>query len=286
VTTGTTPGFTGKGGKKRLTQPGRELLSLLQDQQRFGTLANSLQLWQNSASSVGDRLSSDQLRVFTRLSDLQTELGQLQMDRGLCADKGSLSRTIQLLDELLITTVAGVGLEHENVTHTDVWLFAMLGRRIERAHQISATVNTVMSSERENERVLESLLRLFDSVMTYRSRYRSGLDNRLVLQLLLLDEVNPRSLAYQFKSIQDLIDQIPGRNTHGNLDPMNRLAVAGLQNLNRFLKELQKLPSSMAEAITAQYFTHTEKRQSVGDFKTSSSGLLEAVETNDQGAQV
>ena len=305
VTTGTTPGFTGKGGKKRLTQPGRELISLLQEQHRFGTLASSLQLWQNSASSVSDRLSSDQLRIFTRLSDLQIELSQLQMDRGLCADKGSLGRAIQLLDELLITTIAGVGLEHENVTHTDVWLFAMLGRRIERAHHISATVNTFMATDRDNKRVLESLLRLFDSVMTYRSRYRSGLDNRLVLQLLLLDEVNPRSLAYQFKSIQELIDQIPGRRTHGNLDPMNRLAVAGLsrvrladphtllsesndarQNLNRFLKELHKLPGSMAEAITAQYFTHTEKRQSVGDFKTSPSGSLEAVDAANNGAQV
>ena len=130
---------------------------------------------------------------------------------------------------------------------------------------------------------------------TYRSRYRSGLDNRLVLQLLLLDEVNPRSLAYQFKCIQELLDQIPGRRrTSGNLDPMNRLAVAGLsrvrladpqalltedndarQNLNRFLNELQKLPDSMADAITAQYFTHTEKRQDVGNFHSAPSGTLE-----------
>ena len=295
VATGTTPGFTGKGGDKKLTRPGRELISLLQEIHRYGTLANSLQLWQNSASSVSDRLSSDQLRIFTRLSDLQTALSQLQLDEDICTDKNSLSKTIQLLDELLITTVAGIGLEHENVTHTDVWQFAMLGRRIERAHQISATVNTVMSCERENQRVLESLLRLFDSVMTYRSRYRSGLDNRLVLQLLLLDEVNPRSLAYQFKCIQELLDQIPGRRrTSGNLDPMNRLAVAGLsrvrladpqalltedndarQNLNRFLNELQKLPDSMADAITAQYFTHTEKRQDVGNFHSAPSGTLE-----------
>jgi len=289
VTTGTTPGFTGKGGDQKLAQPGAELISLLQEMRRFGTLANSLQLWQNSASSVSDRLSSDQLRIFTRLSDLQTALSQLQLNDDICTDKNSLSKTILLLDDLLITTVAGIGLEHENVTHTDVWQFAMLGRRIERAHQISATVNTVMSCEREDQRVLESLLRLFDSVMTYRSRYRSGLDNRLVLQLLLLDEVNPRSLAYQFKCIQDLLDQIPGRRkTSGNLDPMNRLAVAGLsrvrladprallsedndarQNLSRFLDELQGLPNLMAEAITAQYFTHTEKRQDVGNFNSA-----------------
>ena len=301
IATSTTPGFTGKGGAKKLAQPGAELISLLQEIRRYGTLANSLQLWQNSASSVSDRLSSDQLRIFTRLSDLQASLSQLQLDESICTDKSLLSKTIQLLDELLITTLAGIGLEHENVTHTDVWQFAMLGRRIERAHQISATVNTVMSCERENQRVLESLLRLFDSVMTYRSRYRSGLDNRLVLQLLLLDEVNPRSLAYQFKCIQELLDQIPGRRTSGNLDPMNRLAVAGLsrvrladprellnednnarQNLNRFLEELQQLPASMADAITAQYFTHTEKRQDVGNFHSAATETTETTNNSHQ----
>ena len=300
ISTGTLPGFTGKGGKKRLAEPARELISLLQDARRVGTLANSLQLWQNSASSVSDRLSSDQLRIFTRLSDLQTALRQLQLDKDLLTDKRSLSNTIQLLNDLLITTLAGIGLEHENVTHTDVWQFAMLGRRIERAHQTAVTVNTIMSTDRDNERVLETLLRLFDSVMTYRSRYRSGLDSRLVLQLLLLDEVNPRSMAYQFKVIQELIEQIPGRGTTGSNDPLNRLAIAGLsrvrladsqtllsehrdarQNLNRFLKELLKMPSSMAEAITSQYFTHTEKRQNVDSFQTAPSGLLDAVDESD-----
>jgi len=50
------------------------------------------------------------------------------------------------------------------------------------------------------------------------------------------------------------------------------------QNLNRFLEELQKLPESMAEAITAQYFTHTEKRQDVGNFHPLPSGLAEDYE--------
>ena len=295
VATATTPGFVGEGGDKKLARPGRELISVLQDVRRYGSLANSLKLWQNSASSISDRLSSDQLRIFTRLSDIQSALSQLKLDEDICTDKYSLATTIQLLDQLLITTVAGIGLEHENVTHTDDWVFAMLGRRIERAHQISATVNTVMSCDREDQRVLESLLRLFDSVMTYRSRYRSGLDKRLVLRLLLLDEVNPRSLAYQFKCIQELLDQIPGRRrVSGNLDSLGRLAVAGLsrvrlaepqallvqggearQNLDRFLNELQKLPAAMAEAITAQYFTHTERRQDVGSLHTSTSELTE-----------
>lgn len=301
VSTGTLPGFTGRGGKKRLENPDRELISMLQEVGRIGSLASSLQQWQNSASAVSDRLSSDQLRVFKRLSDLQTTLAQLKLNSDFCTDKTALRSSIYLLDELLILTVASTGLEHENVTHNDPWLFNMLGRRIERAHQITVTVNTVLSIDKENQLVLESLLRLFDSVMTYRSRYRSGLDNRLVLQLLLLDEINPRSLAYQFKCIQDLIDVLPRRHAIGHADSISRLAVAGLsrvrladpqnllsedrdarQNLPKFLKVLQQLPESMADAFTSHYFTHSEKIHNLGNFRASPSGVLQAVSPDDE----
>ena len=281
--TGTYPGFTGRGGKKRLARPERELKSLLQDVRRSGTLANALQQWQFSASAVSDRLSSEQLRVFNRINELQTGLAALSLPKDFCEDAIALDQIVEVLDELLLVASANTGLEHENLTHSDVWIFKMLGRRIERAHQISVTVSAVLAVHRDNQRLLEYLLRVFDSVMTYRARYRSGLDNRLVLQLLLLDEINPRSLAYQFKGIQDLIGELPGRRNVSHTDPLNRLAVAGLsrvrladpdqllkedrdarQSLQKFLRVLQDLSASMTNAITSQYFTHTELRHQLG----------------------
>ena len=298
--TDTLPGFTGRGGKKRIAQPGAELISLMQDTNRIGSLSNSLQLWQQSASAVSDRLSTDQLRVFNRLSEVQATLGSLQLLPDFCADESSLFRAIEVLDELLLITSACTGLEHENVTHSDTWLFMMLGRRIERAHKITVIVNSVMSVDKSNPHVLEVLLRLFDSVMTYRSRYRNGLDNRLVLQLLLLDEINPRSLAFQFKRIEELIMALPGRRVSNRSDPISRLAVAGLsrvrladtqalldeerdarQNLNKFLQALQKLPVSMADAVTTHYFTHAESRQELGNFRAPPAGVLTAVDSTD-----
>ena len=300
--TGTQPGFIGRGGKKKIAQPGAELISLMQDGDRIGTLSNSLQLWQQSASAVSDRLSTDQLRVFNRLNEVQRTLGSLNLSPDFCSDESSLFRAIEVLDELLLITSACTGLEHENVTHSDTWLFMMLGRRIERAHKITVIVNSVMSVDKSNPQLLEVLLRLFDSVMTYRSRYRNGLDNRLVLQLLLLDEINPRSLAFQFKRIEELIMALPGRRVSNRSDPISRLAVAGLsrvrladtgalldeerdarQNLNKFLQALQNLPVSMADAVTTHYFTHAETRQELGNFRTPPAGVLTAVDSTDNG---
>jgi len=291
--TGTLPGFSGRGGKRRLAQPDRELISLLQDAGRVGTLANALQQWQFSASAVSERLSLEQLRVFNRLADLQIALNTLKLPADFCTDSDALSQALTLLEDLLLVISASTGLAHENVTHGDGWHFTMLGRRIERAHQIAATVGAMLSVDRENQRLLEYLLRLFDSVMTYRSRYRSGLNNRLVIQLVLLDEINPRSLAYQFHCIQELTSALPGRRATSANDALNRLASAGLsrvrladperlisserdarQSLQRFLRVLQQLPASTADAITAQYFTHTETLQQLGSAGTPLDRLM------------
>ena len=109
--TGTQPGFIGRGGKKKITQPGAELISLMQDSDRIGSLSNSLQLWQQSASAVSDRLSTDQLRVFNRLNEVQCTLGSLNLLADFCSDESSLFRAIEVLDELLLITSACTGLE-------------------------------------------------------------------------------------------------------------------------------------------------------------------------------
>ena len=45
--------------------------------------------------------------------------------------------------------------------------------------------------------VLEAMLEMADSSITYRSRYLTSLQVDLVLDLLLVDEANPRSIAFQ-----------------------------------------------------------------------------------------
>lgn len=300
--TGTLPGFSGKGSKRRIANPDKELISLLQDTTRMGTLANSLQQWQFSASSVNDRLSSEQLRVFERLDNLQTVLCTLHLPANFSSDSDALNQVLVVIDDLLLATSAFTGLAHENVTRGDIWQFMMLGRGIERAGQIAVTVSSMLSVERDNKRLLEYLLRLFDSVMTYRSRYRSALDIRMVLNLLLLDEANPRSLAYQYNRIDALVASLPGKRYVTGKDALRRLAISGLsrarladpesllsteidtrQNLQQFLQVLGNLPSDMTDAVTTLYFTHTETRQELGQTSVPVSDVLRTVGNSDNG---
>ncbi|MFX8708326.1 alpha-E domain-containing protein, partial [Acinetobacter baumannii] len=76
-----------------------------------------------------------------------------------------------------------------------------LGRRLERGLGICSTVSFLAGEDGEHNDALGALLDLSDSQITYRTRYLTGPRRAPVLDLLLLDPENPRSLAYQANAI-------------------------------------------------------------------------------------
>ncbi len=289
--TGTTPGFVGRGAARRLLHPDRELHSLLHDQDRLGTLCNALATLQFSASAVRDRVSPELLLVLNELGEIQRGLHAATRRVADARDPQVLIERVEMLDGLLGALAAFAGLAHENFTYGDGWTFLMLGRRISRASIGATVLRTMLARERDDSRLLESLLRLFDSVMTYRSRYRSRAEARLCVHLLVIDESNPRSLGFQFAEIERLVRQLPGVRGRITASSVERNAVAGLsrvrladagrlldassdsrQSLARFLGVLERLPAELGEALTARYFAHVEMRRDLAEPDTLGTG--------------
>jgi uncharacterized alpha-E superfamily protein len=122
---------------------------------------------------------------------------------------------------------------------------------------------------------LEVLLEIADSSITYRSRYLTSMQPDLVLDLLLLDEANPRSVAYQLAQLHDHIDRLPGSRSPVRRAPEERIAIslltavqlaevkefigansAGLrENLENFLNRLTSELRLLSETLTRQYFS-------------------------------
>lgn len=282
--TRTLPGFVGRGGRKRLQFPQKELLSLLHDPSRPGTLPFTLKQLQKSAASIRDRVSDELLQVLNQLDDVYVELVENITPHLFTEDAELLKQVSDQLDSALMSLSAFAGLAHENFTHGDGWRFMMLGRRLERINHTCVIINTMLARDRNDTLLLETLLKLFDSVMTYRSRYRSQIDVGLVLQLLLMDELNPRSLAFQFKEVEKHIAKLPGRRSLSQVDALGRLTVSGLsrvqlaepfvllgakkdarQNLPRLLSVLERLPEEMADILSATYFLHVETGQQLSE---------------------
>jgi len=277
IITGAMPGFVGTGAAKRLLRPDQELQSLLFDEEREGTLAATLASLQYTAESVRDRISYDLLRVLNQVDDHTLALQKENNDKALIGQPTKLSHVVEHINNLIDACAAITGMTHESFTHGDGWQFMMLGRRIERARQSTAVLGSVLLNNQSDPIVLENLLRNFDSVMTYRSRYRSQLDARLVLNLLLLDERNPRSVAYQLVHIDRSVRNLPGMRRADHSNALLKLVTAGLsrvrlaeptellqshaqqrQSLKKFVMIIEEILSKIAASLSATYLTHTD----------------------------
>ena len=96
--------------------------------------------------------------------------------------------------------------------------------------------------------LLECLLEVADSSMTYRTRYYTTLQPLAVLDVLMADEGNPRSLDFQLAHLVDQYQKLP-RHMADDLEAM-RDALAVLRSFN--LRELNYgLPSDSSKAKSA-----------------------------------
>jgi uncharacterized alpha-E superfamily protein len=120
----------------------------------------------------------------------------------------------------------------ESMTRGHGWRFLDMGRRLERALQLLHLLVAAFTAgaEREGE-LLETLLRVADSSITYRRRYLAGLHAAAVVDLLLVDDTNPRSVLFQVAALREHLMQLPRDSTQPRMRGEERLALAALTRL-------------------------------------------------------
>jgi len=184
-----------------------ELQVLLYSRRHARGLQKLLARVEATAWSVRDRLSLDTWRTIHALTD----------NEGLPDETHAFDATSSrfYLDALVRRQAALSGLTAENMTRGPNFLFFELGRRIERASYLAWAVRKTVgeADERETEH-MRILLEIADSAMTYRSRYLNQVQIVPFVDLLLLDETNPRSAAFQLAAIERHLRDLP-RITQG-----------------------------------------------------------------------
>jgi len=145
------------------------------------------------ASSVREYLSSTTGRVLGRLARSHA----LLVDEQMPADE---------LDLVLVDLAALSGLAMESTVRGPAWRFLDLGRRIERALAVLGAVEAALGLAVPTaalQPVADAVLSANESLVAYRRRYRSDVDLDAVLELLLRDDSNPRSLAFQLDRLRE-----------------------------------------------------------------------------------
>jgi uncharacterized circularly permuted ATP-grasp superfamily protein/uncharacterized alpha-E superfamily protein len=245
----------------------RELLSLLTDHKRTDSLAATLAEVSRIGDSVRERLSGDMMML----------LGHLRVS--VKSQKGTfLTSYTPMLTKCLELLSAFSGMERENINRGSGWLFLSLGRRLERAIYLTRELRHITKPLAvENWAYLERLLEVADSTVTYRTRYYATLQPLAVLDILMADGTNPRSLDFQLGHLADLYAKLP-RHLPADLQAMQdavgslrRIDLQGMthrlheprsyppdgyEEVDQFLARLENLLPSWSNNLSSHYFSH------------------------------
>jgi len=177
----------------------QEILAMIFKQRRQSSLRQTLNQLRQFATVARDRLSIDTWRILNQLHhDVRTPKARVQLDAALA-----------LLNRTIMDLAAFSGMEMENMTRGNGWRFLDIGRRLERSVNLVTLVRAALSATNASDAILEPLLEIADSSMTYRRRYYAQARLAPVLDLLLADDGNPRSLAFQVTALAGHIDHLP-----------------------------------------------------------------------------
>jgi uncharacterized circularly permuted ATP-grasp superfamily protein/uncharacterized alpha-E superfamily protein len=190
-----------------------------------GSLNNTLRSAIRSAAAVRDRLSADTFRVLGNLGDEAGRATAILAHPSIAALNAFLDRVVTSLSALS-------GLAMESMTRGHGWRFLDMGRRLERAMQLLSLLRAAFAAGAEsNSTLLETLLAVADSSITYRRRYLAGLHPAAVVDLLLVDEGNPRAVLFQIAALRDHLRHLPHDGTQARLRAEEKRALAALTRL-------------------------------------------------------
>ncbi|NDC63447.1 MAG: hypothetical protein EBZ59_05555 [Planctomycetia bacterium] len=263
-----------------------EVQSLVFDESRPASVRASMQGMWRMASVVRDRISVDSWKILSRIR--RDSLGEGWP--GTAAEPAA--DVLSLLDTLILDLSAFAGLGTESMTRGPGWRFLDMGRRIERAF---AAIQLLRGSlvpprptfgpEADSPRLEEMLLEIFDSSMTYRNRYLGTLEAAPLIDLLVIDETNPRSIGFQLAALSDHVAHLPEDDSSPVLSGERRasMAATGLLRLadvtalaavdadgargqlGTLLSRLDSHLRSLSESITLHYLVHATPRRRLGD---------------------
>ena len=239
----------------------RALRAAIVDDERVG-LAGNLRSLLGIATQIRERLSLDNWRTINTLVQRFSE----RKNRVI-----ALSEALDEIDRTVVALMTLAGFALDGMTRDQGWRFLSVGRRVERMQFQCAALEQALKLPLEAD--LDWLLELGDSTITYRSRYMARPEWMPVLDLLILDDSNPRSIVFQVKGLHDYLTRLG--NALGpcgaevlvpSIEVLATIDVAvdlqpGNARLGGLLAGLQAASLTLSEQLGLRFFSHSLLRQ-------------------------
>ncbi len=213
----------------------------------------------SAASVIRDRFSPDAWRALRDLDAI------IHAPLAIGPAESAMTERVEAAQRIISSFS---GLAQENMTQLAGWRFLELGRRIERAILTCRFVRWLTGVP---DGGLDLVLELADSQITYRQRYVMIAAPAPVIDLVVLDPNNPRSVIYQLDRIEAHLAALPRRYPDGRLSPVQQIAASIATRLRTadathldeaLITDTENALMKLSEAIASSYLNHNERSES------------------------
>lgn len=260
----------------------RSLIDGLSQPDLAGSVAFNLGAIRTAAFAVRERLSREHWNLIVQAG--------AEFTRRCAAHAGEASfapvEALRVLESVSGHLAAITGGQTDRMTRDDGWRLLSLGRHVERlAFLASALEQGLETGAVFGEAGFEAIVALFDSTITFHARYQQSRDIAPLVDLLVMDRDNPRSLAWVAQTLRGRLARLDG-SARGELGMLSQRvpdpdlwdlealcrttggAGTGMPvpaALRALLEGCTAAAYAVSDEISARYFTHSgEARYSTG----------------------
>jgi uncharacterized alpha-E superfamily protein len=177
-----------------------------------------------------------------------------------------MSDTLAELDRDIAAFITLSGFALDGMTRDHGWRFLSIGRRFERLQFLCGMLQQALAGPADAD--LTWVLELADSSVTYRSRYMARPQWLPVLDLLVRDLTNPRSIAFQLKGLHDFVGRVEDAYDEGVEEELDAALLAleaigpdadlqhGSARLAALLEEWYAASYRLSEQLGLRFFAH------------------------------
>ena len=237
----------------------RSLIAALADTDSHASLGYNLRALKSAASAVRERLSQEQWHVIVQMEqDFFKRFESLAPGRDAHHDYSSIE-ALRALESSSNYLAATTGAQTDRMMRDDGWRLLSIGRHIERL----ATLSGALARSFDTKAVFDNsgfsaLVALFDSTITFHAQYQQRRDLPALLDLLVQDQDNPRSLSWVIKTLRGRLLKLADDHSDVEVDLASKLMLPDLDAANLAL-EFERCQSSafaLSDAISRRYFSH------------------------------
>ncbi|GAA4819141.1 circularly permuted type 2 ATP-grasp protein [Nocardioides caeni] len=248
-----------------------DLRSILLDEDRVGSAAHALASLRDALTGVRDQMSLDAWRAMGSVERATAVLEGSRHSHQIAESAGRMLTGVLALQGVTASMIRDAG-----------WHIGVVGRHLERGLQITHLLR--LTVERRgidvDREVLSAVLTAAESSVTHRRRYRDYVRPAGVLDLLLRDPENPRSLAFSLDQLRDHLAALPASTGStrperllddlvaelSGIDVSALVAIGGVRrpHLAAFLDSVQVQLERLAVAVGELHFATGPRPRSFG----------------------